>query len=136
MVYAAGRSARTVVWVAKQVTDEYRKVIDWLNEETTVDFWALPNGSRSRTARRAALPATGPPSIESKGDWPSFWAWLSEQADAFKATFAQRVKEMNLPSNGDSTPSPVGQCPRRIRLPLQPQPRAATATHLRTPLQI
>lgn len=41
MVYAAGRGASTVVWVAKQVTDEYRKVIDWLNEETSVNFWAL-----------------------------------------------------------------------------------------------
>lgn len=41
MVYAAGRSATTVVWVAKQVTDEYRKVIDWLNEQTNVNFWAL-----------------------------------------------------------------------------------------------
>ena len=41
LVYAAGRSAATVVWVAKSVTDEYRKVIDWLNEETNVNFWAL-----------------------------------------------------------------------------------------------
>jgi hypothetical protein len=41
LVYAAGRGAKTVVWVAKQVTDEYRKVIDWLNEETSVNFWAL-----------------------------------------------------------------------------------------------
>lgn len=41
MVYAAGRTAQAVVWVAKQVTDEYRKVIDWLNEETNVAFYAL-----------------------------------------------------------------------------------------------
>jgi hypothetical protein len=41
LVYAAGRNAATVVWIAKQVTDEYRKVIDWLNEQTNVNFWAL-----------------------------------------------------------------------------------------------
>lgn len=41
LVYAAGTSAHTVVWVARQVTDEYRKVIDWLNEETSVAFYAL-----------------------------------------------------------------------------------------------
>jgi hypothetical protein len=41
LVYAAGRKAKTVVWVAKQVTDEYRKVMDWLNEETSTNFWAL-----------------------------------------------------------------------------------------------
>jgi hypothetical protein len=39
MVYAAGQTAKTVVWVAKQVTDEYRKVFDWLNEETSTNFW-------------------------------------------------------------------------------------------------
>jgi Domain of unknown function (DUF4268) len=41
LVYAAGQQARTVVWIAKQVTDEYRKVIDWLNQETSTRFWAL-----------------------------------------------------------------------------------------------
>lgn len=41
LVYAAGRNAQAVVWVAKQVTDEYRKVLDWLNEETGVSFYAL-----------------------------------------------------------------------------------------------
>jgi Domain of unknown function (DUF4268) len=40
-VYAAGREAQTVVWVARQIADEYRKVIDWLNQETSTDFWAL-----------------------------------------------------------------------------------------------
>jgi uncharacterized protein DUF4268 len=41
MVYAADRQAHTVVWIARQVSDEYRKVIDWLNRETTTNFWAL-----------------------------------------------------------------------------------------------
>src|SRR4051794_31066436 len=41
LVYAAGRSASRVVWVAKHVTDEHREVIDWLNRETSVRFWAL-----------------------------------------------------------------------------------------------
>ncbi len=41
MVYAANRGARVIVWIARQVTDEYRKVIDWLNEKTDVSFFAL-----------------------------------------------------------------------------------------------
>lgn len=41
MVYAANRGAGVIVWVARQVTDEYRKVIDWLNEKTDVSFFAL-----------------------------------------------------------------------------------------------
>ena len=41
MVYAANRGAGVIVWIARQVTDEYRKVIDWLNEKTDVRFFAL-----------------------------------------------------------------------------------------------
>lgn len=41
LVYAADREAHTVVWIARQVSDEYRKVIDWLNTETSTNFWAL-----------------------------------------------------------------------------------------------
>lgn len=41
LVYAADREAHTVVWIARQVSDEYRKVIDWLNAETSTNFWAL-----------------------------------------------------------------------------------------------
>lgn len=41
MVYAANRGSGVIVWVARQVTDEYRKVIDWLNEKTDVSFFAL-----------------------------------------------------------------------------------------------
>lgn len=38
MVYATNRSARAVVWVATRVTDEYRKVLDWLNANTPEDI--------------------------------------------------------------------------------------------------
>lgn len=41
LVYATDRRAHTVVWVARHVSDEYRKVIDWLNGETSTSFWAL-----------------------------------------------------------------------------------------------
>lgn len=41
MVYAANRGAGVIVWIARQVTDEYRKVIDWLNDKTDVSFFAL-----------------------------------------------------------------------------------------------
>lgn len=41
LVYAANRGSGVIVWVARQVTDEYRKVIDWLNEKTDVSFFAL-----------------------------------------------------------------------------------------------
>jgi hypothetical protein len=43
MVYATNREARTVVWVATTIADEYRKVLDWLNDNTpeSVSFFGL-----------------------------------------------------------------------------------------------
>ena len=43
MVYATNRAAKAVVWIATEITDEYRKVLDWLNENTpeTISFFGL-----------------------------------------------------------------------------------------------
>lgn len=43
MVYATNREAKAVVWIATKVTDEYRKVLDWLNDNTpeTISFFGL-----------------------------------------------------------------------------------------------
>lgn len=43
MVYATNREARAVVWIATKVADEYRKVLDWLNDNTpeTIAFYGL-----------------------------------------------------------------------------------------------
>ncbi|MDQ3573480.1 MAG: DUF4268 domain-containing protein [Actinomycetota bacterium] len=37
LVYAAGRGANAVVWVARRFREEYRAVLDWLNEHTDSD---------------------------------------------------------------------------------------------------
>ncbi len=34
LVYATNREARAVIWISTKVTDEYRKVLDWLNDNT------------------------------------------------------------------------------------------------------
>lgn len=41
LLYAANLGSGVIVWVARQVTDEHRKVINWLNERTDVRFYAL-----------------------------------------------------------------------------------------------
>lgn len=43
MVYATNREARAVVWIATKLSDEYRKVLDWLNDNTpeTISFYGL-----------------------------------------------------------------------------------------------
>jgi hypothetical protein len=34
LVYTAGLNARTVIWIAEDFTNEHRKTLDWLNENT------------------------------------------------------------------------------------------------------
>lgn len=43
LTYAAGLSAVTIVWIARNFTDEHRAALDWLNEMTTegIDFFGL-----------------------------------------------------------------------------------------------
>lgn len=38
LTYAAGLSAKTIIWVAKKFTDEHRAALDWLNENTVDDL--------------------------------------------------------------------------------------------------
>ena len=37
LTYASGYSAKAVVWIAKDICEEHRKTLDWLNEKTTDD---------------------------------------------------------------------------------------------------
>jgi hypothetical protein len=38
ITYASGIDARIVIWICREVTDEHRRAVDWLNEITTVDI--------------------------------------------------------------------------------------------------
>jgi hypothetical protein len=46
LVYAAGLEAATVVWIAPQFRDEFRRTLDWLNErtDTGVQFFGVEVG--------------------------------------------------------------------------------------------
>ena len=43
LTYAAGHSAKTVIWIAEELKEEHRKALDWLNEKTAegVEFFGL-----------------------------------------------------------------------------------------------
>ena len=38
LTYSSGLSAVTIVWIAKQFTDEHRTALDWLNSKTEVNI--------------------------------------------------------------------------------------------------
>jgi hypothetical protein len=43
LVYASGLEAKVTIWIAREVTDEYRNALDWLNENTRegVNFFGV-----------------------------------------------------------------------------------------------
>lgn len=43
LTYASGLDAKTMIWIAKEIREEHRKAIDWLNESTNddVQFFAV-----------------------------------------------------------------------------------------------
>ena len=52
LIYAAGMDAQKVVWVAQEIVDEHRQVLDWLNQRTgeetqfygvAVELWKIDN---------------------------------------------------------------------------------------------
>ncbi len=54
LTYAAGLSAKTLIWVAAKFTDEHRAALDWLNENTAddvslfgleIELWRIGNSS-------------------------------------------------------------------------------------------
>jgi len=120
LVYATDRKAHTVVWIARHVSDEYRKVIDWLNGETSMDFWALeielwrigdsavapkfnvvcePNELTKSTDAGEAAELTGVKVLQQE-----FWSGFSEYLDEENSSFnSRKARAQNWYSLGIGT---------------------------------
>ena len=65
LIYAAGKDAKLVIWVAEEIDDEHRQVLDWLNQRTdentqffgvVVELWRIDESRPAPYFRVAVAP--------------------------------------------------------------------------------
>ena len=65
LIYAAGKDAKSVIWVAREIDDEHRQVLDWLNQRTdentqffgvVIELWQIDQSRPAPYFRVAVAP--------------------------------------------------------------------------------
>ena len=94
LVYAAGLNARTVIWIAEHFTNEHRKTINWLNENThdrlqffgvQLEVVQVENSPYAPKFNIIVMPNNWiRPFIISDGYWRDFAHYLEQQRSSLK----------------------------------------------------
>ena len=85
ITYAAGLDAKTVIWIAPSVRDEYRRAVEWLNANTSEDlgFFLVRLGA---VRIGDSLPAPNFQVIESPNEWAKIMKKQSSDGAAVTET--------------------------------------------------
>jgi hypothetical protein len=99
LTYAAGHDAGAMVWIAKEIRDEHRQALDWLNQHTdgNIEFYAvvvellqIDNSRPACNLKLVAFPNQWRKSaIESPGS-----AATSERREAYRTFFQDLLDEL------------------------------------------
>lgn len=112
LIYAAGKDAKLIVWVADEVKDEHRQVLDWLNQRTdnntlfygvAVELWKIDD---SRPAPHFNVVIA--PNTINKGSGPVVDQQLDEQPNiGFRRPLKQKLRDHGIiATSGDTTAGP------------------------------
>lgn len=75
ITYASALNAKTIVWIATDFTEEHKKALDWLNDNTNEDFafwgiqlelWQISEETASMRLNIVSRPSTSVKTIKSK----------------------------------------------------------------------
>lgn len=92
ITYAAGLEAKTIIWIAREIKEEHRKAIEWLNEHTDddiafflvrIEVWQIADSPPAPKFQVVVEPNHWARAIKQSGDAIklfSFWQGLSELA--------------------------------------------------------
>ena len=75
ITYASALSAKTIIWIATDFTEEHKKALDWLNDNTNEDLafwgiqlelWQIAEDTASMRLNIVSTPSTNVKTIKSK----------------------------------------------------------------------
>lgn len=101
ITYASALNAKTIVWIATDFTEEHKKALDWLNDNTNEDLafwgiqlelWQISEETASMRLNIVSRPSTSVKTIKSKTNNESesrniqleFWTKFKEKLQATK----------------------------------------------------
>jgi hypothetical protein len=108
LTYAAGHDASAVVWVARELREEHRQALDWLNQHTddNLDFFGvvveilqIDNSRPAYAFRPVALPNEWRKAVVSAG--------VSPRSEAYRTFFQRLIDELR--ENHRFTGARIGQ---------------------------
>ena len=96
ITYASGHDAKTIIWIVKDVREEHRQAIDWLNDHTDseiniflckIELWRIDNSNVAPKFQIVSSPNNWTKTIRDSGFTPtqrlqySYWERLSDEID-------------------------------------------------------
>jgi hypothetical protein len=107
LVYSSGLGAKTVVWLAKSITDEHRQTVQWLNDATgeslrffalEIELWRIANSSPAPKFNVVCSPnewvniaRTPSPTSDMQALKLEFWSSFREYLQACDRKFRTRT---------------------------------------------